>query len=451
MNHWAEDAVFYHLYPLGMCGAPLRNERAAAPEPRLLKLLPWFAHARDLGATALYSGSRLRIREPWLRHHRFLLRRSPAGDEGIVEGRCEGGARPGTSGGARRRLRARRPRVLGVPRPARARSRLAASRLVSGRRRRRLQPPKPIRRRLRLRALERRAGAAAPGPQKPSETKPSASTSLRRSTILGRAIRDRRAAPRLRRFARPRIPRRPARPLRAALARVLAHGGSVLGDYRRWAGPGLLHSATNYEVYKGLWSSHVDRNFFEIGYSLDRACPSTASPTTTTSTAWRAWSGSGLISFPFTVFFSRCRGSRRSTRGANGASPRPGRAPTTARCARASTWGKCGAGPGQDLCEAVARLIAVRGRSEALRRGDCLQLAVGAQQLAFLRRAAGQAVIVAVNAGVETSMSLSIPGCDRALLTDLLNPPARFEATGGKARIDVPGTWGRVLEVKRIA
>ena len=47
-------------------------------------------------------------------------------------------------------------------------------------------------------------------------------------------------------------------------------GEAIHGDYRRVAGPGLLDAVTNYECYKGLYSSHNDRNYFEIAHSLDR-------------------------------------------------------------------------------------------------------------------------------------------------------------------------------------
>lgn len=32
----------------------------------------------------------------------------------------------------------------------------------------------------------------------------------------------------------------------------------------------MLDSTTNYECYKGIYSSHNDENYFEIGYSLNR-------------------------------------------------------------------------------------------------------------------------------------------------------------------------------------
>ncbi len=42
----------------------------------------------------------------------------------------------------------------------------------------------------------------------------------------------------------------------------------IHGDYTRWANPDLLDSVTNYQCYKGIWSSHNDKNYFEIDYSL---------------------------------------------------------------------------------------------------------------------------------------------------------------------------------------
>ncbi|HEX7592422.1 MAG TPA: alpha-amylase family glycosyl hydrolase, partial [Candidatus Limnocylindrales bacterium] len=56
MTDWARDAFFYHVYPLGLCGAPARNDFGAAPVERLDRLIPWLGHIRELGATALYLG-----------------------------------------------------------------------------------------------------------------------------------------------------------------------------------------------------------------------------------------------------------------------------------------------------------------------------------------------------------------------------------------------------------
>lgn len=47
-------------------------------------------------------------------------------------------------------------------------------------------------------------------------------------------------------------------------------GEVVHGDYNNWAKSGRLDSVTNYELYKGMWSSFNDKNFFEVAYSLNR-------------------------------------------------------------------------------------------------------------------------------------------------------------------------------------
>ncbi|NMC83887.1 MAG: alpha-amylase, partial [Anaerolineaceae bacterium] len=42
--HWANQSVFYALYPLGFCGAPLRNDFSTPPIPRLEKIREWLPH-----------------------------------------------------------------------------------------------------------------------------------------------------------------------------------------------------------------------------------------------------------------------------------------------------------------------------------------------------------------------------------------------------------------------
>ncbi|MCI8328868.1 MAG: maltodextrin glucosidase [Oscillibacter sp.] len=47
-------------------------------------------------------------------------------------------------------------------------------------------------------------------------------------------------------------------------------GETLHGDYNRWVSGELLHSCTNYECYKGLYSSLNSMNLFEIVHSLKR-------------------------------------------------------------------------------------------------------------------------------------------------------------------------------------
>lgn len=47
-------------------------------------------------------------------------------------------------------------------------------------------------------------------------------------------------------------------------------GETLHGDYNMWVNEEMLDSCTNYECYKGLYSSFNSKNFFEILYSFNR-------------------------------------------------------------------------------------------------------------------------------------------------------------------------------------
>jgi len=52
---WYDEAVFYHIYPLGLTGAPKENSYSN-PEHRLNTLLPWISHIKEIGCNAIYIG-----------------------------------------------------------------------------------------------------------------------------------------------------------------------------------------------------------------------------------------------------------------------------------------------------------------------------------------------------------------------------------------------------------
>ena len=52
---WYDEAVFYHIYPLGLTDAPKENSYGPV-EHRLNTLLPWISHIKEIGCNALYIG-----------------------------------------------------------------------------------------------------------------------------------------------------------------------------------------------------------------------------------------------------------------------------------------------------------------------------------------------------------------------------------------------------------
>ena len=51
-TNWGYEAVFYQIYPLGFCGAPFEND--GVQEHRILKVLDWVDHIKELGCNAVY-------------------------------------------------------------------------------------------------------------------------------------------------------------------------------------------------------------------------------------------------------------------------------------------------------------------------------------------------------------------------------------------------------------
>ena len=49
---WAYESVFYQIYPLGFCGAPFEND--GVEKPRIRKVEEWIPHIRKTGADAIY-------------------------------------------------------------------------------------------------------------------------------------------------------------------------------------------------------------------------------------------------------------------------------------------------------------------------------------------------------------------------------------------------------------
>lgn len=52
---WYDEAVFYHIYPLGLTGAPKQNTYGE-PEHRLRDVFPWISHIKNIGCNAIYIG-----------------------------------------------------------------------------------------------------------------------------------------------------------------------------------------------------------------------------------------------------------------------------------------------------------------------------------------------------------------------------------------------------------
>ena len=158
-------------------------------------------------------------------------------------------------------------------------------------------------------------------------------------------------------------------------------GETLHGDYNRWMNDHACHSVTNYECYKGLYSSFNSMNMFEIGHSLTGSLAPNRGRSIKASTCWPFWTTTMWSASPAslrtpptsarpTAFCSACRARRRCITAASGAR-RAESGTATPPCA--PRW----RGPqNNELTEWVAALAAARASSPALCEGDYRTLAL---------------------------------------------------------------------------
>jgi cyclomaltodextrinase / maltogenic alpha-amylase / neopullulanase len=232
----------------------------------------------------------------------------------------------------------------------------------------------------------------------------------------------------------------------------------IHGDYRRWISEGAVDSVTNYELHKGLYSSHNDRNLFEIAHSLNRqfgqgglyeglSLYNFADNHDVERIASRLREPDHLYPLHILLFTvpgipSIYYGSEVGLEGRKGAgTDAPLRPALTSSDLR-----RRGAHP--DLLPVIQRLAVLRKQRIALRRGSYRQLHVTPEQIAFLREAGEDRIAVAVNAaGAPAQIRISISGA--RWLVDVLNPGHTFEVHKGVAVVPLDAHWGRVLVSER--
>lgn len=201
------------------------------------------------------------------------------------------------------------------------------------------------------------------------------------------------------------------------------YGEIIGGDYRRIVGEDLLHSCTNYECFKGLWSSFNDRNLFEIGHSLHRLF---------SDEPWAACKGLRLVSFTDNHDVTRLATNLKEQSDLPLCYATLFAMPGVPCLYYGSEWGIRGdknqgdaalrpalEGPEwNDLTDTLAALTALRKASPALCLGSFRNLHIQNKQLAFLREYRGERVVFALNLDEQEAQADLRDCCGPA--TDLL-------------------------------
>ena len=173
---WFQDAVFYHLFPLGCLGAPERNSFEGPAANRLSELMVWIKYLEDLGVNALLLGPVFESSAHGYDIADYFRVDRRLGDDATLAAVSRELHRRGILRGARRRVPSHRQGLLGVSRRSRKRTRVGVLRLVSPR----LHAPQSVRRAVPLQGMGREL---RPGKTRPQKSRGS-EASFQRSLIM---------------------------------------------------------------------------------------------------------------------------------------------------------------------------------------------------------------------------------------------------------------------------
>ncbi len=456
MRHWARDSVFYHIYPLGLCGAPQRNDFHSPATPRLERLYSWIGHLQNLGTNALWLGPVFEssahgydtadyyLVDRRLGHNRTLSE--------VISALHQNGIRVILDA-----VFNHVGRDFWTFRDVREHNEHSAYRDWFH---------------------DLRFGKRSPFGDPFTYTGWHSNYDLVKLNLRNPAVKDHlfRAVEmwiqefdvdgfrldaadcididflkELRKFCR------------SMRSDFWLMGEIVAGDYRKWANAETLDSVTNYECFKGLYSSHVDRNFFEIAYSLkrqfgdrglyrdmplynfadnhdvNRVASNLTNPAHLYTLYCLLFTMPGIPS----IYYGSEWGIQAIRQNGDDSALRPEL--DIAMLSQTSPHG--------DLVKTISRLARIRRESQALRYGDYRQLVVRHEQLAFARHTPEECVVVLVNASDKpASFDLAIPDCHCNKLIDLLNPGEEFAMRNGRAKINVVWPcWARIMVANRAA
>jgi glycosidase len=447
---WAADSIFYHIYPLGLTGAPQHNDFSANHVPRLEQLYPWLDHIQSLGANALYLGP--------------LFESSAHGYDTVDYFRLD------------RRLGTQQTLADFSQEVHRRGMRLILDGVFNhvGRDFWAFKDLQTNRQQSAFTGWFHNLDFSRSSPYNDpfSYEGWSGHYDLVKLNLFNQDVRshlfhaittwvDEFEIDGLRLDAAdqlaPEFLSALSNHCRGLRSDFWLMGEIVFGDYRKLANDNMLDSTTNYECYKGLFSSHVDHNYFEIAYSLNRlfgphgTCRHldlynfvdnhdvnrVASNLKDQAHLYPLYSL--LFTMPGipSIYYGSEWGitGQRSNTSDNALRPQ-------LDLAQAAAYS-----PNRDLAQAIRHLSSIRSGSPALRHGEYQQLSVANEQFAFLRSTADEQIVVIVNsAKTPARLNLRLPLANGQLV-DLLNPGATFRVSNGAAQLDpIPACWACILK-----
>ena len=230
-------------------------------------------------------------------------------------------------------------------------------------------------------------------------------------------------------------------------------GEVIHGEYNRWVNPEMLHSVTNYELHKALYSGHNDHNYFEIAHNVRRLEAVGRSLYTFVDNHDEDRIASKLNNlanlFPvYQLLFtlpgipSVYYGSEWGIEGK--------RSRTSDEVLRPALNLSDMLGKAPELASHIAALGKIHTENDAFHNGSYKELLLTNRQYAFSRSGGHGTVISAVN-NDEQPASISIPlPCAASDVVSLLPGEIPFSLENGRLSVTLPANGGAIFKLQEV-
>ena len=228
-------------------------------------------------------------------------------------------------------------------------------------------------------------------------------------------------------------------------------GEVIHGDYSRWVNSEMLHSVTNYELHKSLYSGFNDHNFFEIAHNVRRleAIGRQLYTFVDNHDEDRIATKLKLREHLFPIYIclftlpgipSIYYGGEWGIEGK--------RTNTSDEALRPAISIEQEGELHCELTDLIAQLGQIHSQQEPLHTGRYQELLLTNRQYAFARHGEDSVIITAVNNDDEPAeLTIPVP-LQASEAVNLLEPADRLPISDGKVHIKLKGNWGAVLKLK---
>ena len=228
-------------------------------------------------------------------------------------------------------------------------------------------------------------------------------------------------------------------------------GEVIHGDYSRWVNNEMLHSVTNYELHKSLYSGFNDHNFFEIAHNVRRleAIGRQLYTFVDNHDEDRIATKLKLREHLFPIYIclftlpgipSIYYGGEWGVEGK--------RTNTSDEALRPAISIEQEGELHCELTDLIAQLGQIHSQQEPLHTGRYQELLLTNRQYAFARHGEDSVIITAVNNDDEPAeLTIPVP-LQASEAVNLLEPADRLPISDGKVHIKLKGNWGAVLKLK---